>query len=503
MKKGQRLFQELLVDLRKLYYLGSTLQILAWDQEVKMPKKGGKLRSETIECLSGILHEKFTTSSFGTRLRKIKKFSKQQLNDEQQAIVREVLHDYHKAKKEPKAFVELFAKTASQAQNTWREAKQKSDFPLFQPYLTKIVKLARKRANYLGYRTSPYEALLHLFEPALTLTEITALLEELKAFLIPFLKILQRSPVNPNPQRLFGNFPIEKQEKLNQYVAQRIGFDFEAGRLDISEHPFTSGLHPDDVRFTTRYDKEDVLHTLIPTIHEAGHGLYEQGLLAKNFGTPLGEALSIAMHEAQSRLWENIIGRSKIFWQFFYPRLQKIFPKPFRSIPLDDFYAALNTVKASLIRVAADEVTYNLHIILRFEIEKELMEGALAVSNLPRVWNERMKSYLGVRVPDNAHGVLQDIHWSFGSIGYFPSYALGNIYAAQLYHQAQKDLPNLENDFRRGHFERFLAWQRKHIHRNGRGYRSTELIQAVTGEKISAKYFIDYLRTKYSELYKL
>lgn len=504
MKKAQHLFEDFAEDLRSLYYLGSTIGFLAWDQEVKMPKKGGKLRSETIASLSGLLHEKLTAPAFGTRLTKLKKIAQgNQLTDEQKVVVREVLRDYRKAKKEPKAFVELFAKTTSQAQIAWAEAKQKSDFGVFQPHLSKIVKLARQRAEYFGYRKSPYEALLNIFEPSLTLKEINTMLEELKIFLIPFIKNIQASSVKPNPKKFYGNFPLEEQEKLNRLIAEQMGFDFEAGRLDTSEHPFTHGMHPADVRFTTRYDTHDVLHSIIPTIHEAGHGLYEQGLLEKYFGTPLGEAISTAMHESQSRLWENMIGRSKEFWQYFYPKLRAVFPTPFRAITLEDFYATVNVVKPSLIRTAADEVTYNIHIILRFEIEKGLMEGTLKVSDLPEVWNERMQKYLGVRVPDDAHGVLQDVHWSFGSIGYFPCYALGNIFAAQLYHQAQEDLPNFADDFRHGKFDRMLAWQRKHIHRHGRRYRATEIIRNVTGEKISVKYFINYLKKKYSALYKL
>ncbi len=330
------------------------------------------------------------------------------------------------------------------------------------------------------------------------------MLGELRDFLTDFVKNLQAAKHQPPSSATFkGKFPLAAQQEFNTKLAQDIGFDFGAGRMDISTHPFTTNFHPQDVRITTRYDEADIFSSIGSTIHEVGHALYEQGIPAEHFGTPLGEAISLGIHESQSRIWENNIGKSLPFWKHVYPRLQKAFPRPFGRIPLEAFYRTLNRVTPSLIRTESDEVTYNLHIILRFEIEKDLIEGRLKVKDLPEAWNAKMKEYLGVTVPNDRLGVLQDVHWAGGSIGYFPTYALGNVYAAQFYASAHTHLPGLERDLARGNFATLREWLRKEIHAHGKFYTAESLVRRVTGEPLQTKYFIEYLTRKYTEIYRL
>ncbi|MCX6762923.1 MAG: carboxypeptidase M32 [Candidatus Moranbacteria bacterium] len=419
------------------------------------------------------------------------------------AIVRELWREYERQKKLPVAFVKEMAKICSEGHNVWIKAREKSDFGIFLPYLKKIVALKRKEAELVGYKKSPYDALLDTYEPGATSEEISMIFEELKNFLVPFLKKIKNSKVKISQKILAGNFPTEQQKKFNEEVAKKIGFDFEAGRLDTSVHPFSTGFHPNDVRITTRFRKDNMFDSFFGVIHETGHALYEQGLNAKHFGTPLGEAISHGIHESQSRMWENMVARSKNFWKYFFPKLQKQFPKPFAETKFDDFYRVINDVRPSLIRVEADEVTYSLHIILRFEIEKELIEGSIEVEDLSKIWNAKVKEYLGIKVPSDASGVLQDTHWSGGGIGYFPSYTLGNLYAAQLFNTAKKDLINLEKEISIGQFGHLREWLREKIHIHGKMYSADGLVREVTGEPLTSQYFIDYLKKKYGEIYKI
>lgn len=500
----QDTLEKLKEELIELSHLISAVSVLQWDQEVYMPKRGSGLRSKTIAEMSGLIHNKFTSSQFGKLIRGAKlEMDKGNLNGKEACVVREVWREYDREKKLPLNFVKELAEIESKAQAVWVEARKKSDFKLFLPYLKKIVELKRKEANLVGYKSSPYNALLDTYEPYATAEEIFLVFEELKKFLVPFLLKIKKSRKRINEKILRGNFPIEKQADINEKIAKKMGFDFEAGRLDISAHPFTTQFHPDDVRITTRYDVKNIFSSINSTIHEAGHALYDQGLLSKNFGTPLGEAVSHGIHESQSRMWENIIGKSKSFWSYFYPLLQKEFPDHFSKIKLEEFYKAINIVKPSLIRVEADEVTYNLHIIMRFEIEKDLIEGSISPRDLPKIWNGKVREYFGLNVPSDALGVLQDVHWSGGNIGYFPTYALGNLYSAQFYNTAEKEILNLEKEIKKGSFEHLLNWLRKNIHVHGKFYSSEKLVEKVTGEKLSSKYFIEYIKNKYSEIYEL
>lgn len=500
----EKKISELREKLLELYHIGSALAVLHWDQEVFMPPKGAALRAATISNLAGILHEKFISKDFSDLLNKGKKqLDAGKLNDEESAIVRELWREYERQKKLPVAFVKEMAQIFSEGHNVWIKAREKSDFKIFLPYLKKIVALKRKEAELVGFKKSPYDALLDTYEPNATSEEISMILAELKNFLIPFVKKISKSKVKINPEIIRGNFPIDKQKQFNEEIARKIGFDFEAGRMDTSVHPFASGFHPNDVRITTRFNKDDILHSLFGAVHETGHALYEQGLDPENFGTPLGEAISLGIHESQSRMWENIIAKSKNFWKYFYPKLQKKFPKPFSKIKLSDFYSAINVVKPSLIRTEADEVMYNLHIILRFEIEKDLIEGTIEVEDLPKIWNAKMKEYLGVKVPNDAMGVLQDTHWSGGGIGYFPTYTLGNLYAAQFYLTAKKYIINLEKEISAGEFGYLRRWFREKIHIHGKMFSASDLVREVTGEPLNIQYFIDYLKEKYGEIYKI
>jgi carboxypeptidase Taq len=320
---------------------------------------------------------------------------------------------------------------------------------------------------------------------------------------VPFLRDHLRAPQTVSAKVLKGRFPLEAQVMFNKKIAEKMGFDFEAGRLDTATHPFTSGTHPHDVRITSRYADDDLLYSIFTTIHEAGHGLYEQGLLSEHFGSPLGEAISLGMHESQSRFWENMVGKSAPFWQYFYPSLRRTFPKPFATLAFNDFYKAINRVEPSLVRTEADEVTYNLHIILRFEIEKAMIEGTLDLRDLPEIWRANMQEYLGVTVPNDRLGVLQDVHWATGAIGYFPTYAFGNLYAAQFYSAMRTDIPDMAARMKKGDLITVREWLRKHIHATGKRYTADRLVQKVTGEPLNSRYFTEYLTEKFSALYGL
>lgn len=488
--------------LIELTHLSSATALLHWDLETYMPSEGGAVRGKTISILSALVHEKFTSPEFESLITELKGASDAGLlSEEESCVVREVWRDFSREKKLPKEFVEDLSQTTSDAHHVWADAKNKSDFTLFLPTLKKIISLKRRQADYYGYDRSPYDALLDGFEQDTTIQDIDPLFTELKNFLIPFIKQIGDAGEKTRDDLFNGDFDISKQRELCKDVLDQIGFSFAKGRLDEAAHPFTQGFHPSDVRITTRYDQHNVFYSLLSTIHEAGHAFYDMGLSEEHFGLPLGESLSLGIHESQSRLWENHIGRGRPFWMHMYPRLQTVFPKPFADISFNDFYAHLNRVTPSFIRTESDEVTYNMHIIIRLEIEREIIEGSLEVESIPEVWNQKVKQYLGIDVPDDAHGCLQDVHWSGGMFGYFPTYSLGNLYAAQLYGAASRDILNLEEEISRGSFTHLREWLRTRVHVHGRRYAQDALIQKATGEKLNAQHFIDYITKKYSHLY--
>lgn len=489
---------ELKARLLEISHLSNILNLLYWDQEVKMPPKAVDIRAVSISHLSSIIHNKFVGIDHDGILTKLhKELKNKKFSIPETVIIEHTWRDFQREKKLPEAFVKELSEVTSKAQNIWAKARQENDFKIFLPWLTKIVKLKRQEAKYIGYKTTPYDALLDVFEPGMTTAETTKVLHDLKDFLIPFLKKLKATESKTKSKSLLGKFPLDAQFKFNQFMAKSLGFDFEGGRIDTSTHPATFGSHPHDTRITTRYKENDIYYSLGSTIHETGHGLYEQGLPAEHWGSALAESVSLGIHESQSRLWENIIGKSMSFWKYFYPKLQKEFPKPFKKIPLTEFYQIINKVNPSLIRTEADEVTYNLHIIIRFEVEKAMIEGTIKLADLPKIWNSKVKKYLGISVPNNTLGILQDVHWSCGLIGYFPTYTFGNLYSAQFFHAMKKEIPNIEKKISSGKFEELTKWLRKNIHQHGKTYSASTLIKKVTGEKLDSKYFTEYLENKY------
>lgn len=489
--------------LTELRHLGSVASLLAWDQQVNVPSKGNEARAELIAYVSGLIHKNFTSSEFEDVLMNAKlAMDSDLLNEDQACIVRETLNDFIKSKKLSAQFVEEMAFICAQAHDFWVRARKASDFKLFAPHLKKIVEFKREEAKLIGYIASPYDALLDDYEPGLSSMQVQEILAEVKDFIISLVAKIKDSRVYIDRTFLKGSWPIEQQKYFAKMVISKLGFDLEAGHMSISPHPFCDSLHPTDTRITVRYRETDfVEQCLMSAIHEAGHGMYEQGLPVEYFGTPRGEAASLGIHEFNSRLWENIVGRSKFFWGYFYPELKSYFSNVLLGVSLGDFYKAINYVEPSLIRTDADEVTYNLHVLFRFEIEKDLIEGRIEVDDLPSIWNQKVRDYLGIEVDDDANGVLQDTHWADGSFGYFPTYTLGNLYAAQFYAKAIRDLPErlAPEDF----FRQLLNWLRENVHGKGKLYGATELVERVTGERPTARYFKEYITNKYSEIYNL
>ena len=497
----QKPIEELKRRLLEISHFISVSSLLDWDQQVNMPIKGADNRAVSVAHISSLIHSRTLALDSDGLLTKLKRqLDNKNISGQNAVIVAETWRGFERAKKLPAKFVHEMAEISAKAQNVWAEARAKNDFKLFLPWLQKIVALKRQEAKYIGYKDSPYDALIDSYEQGMTTAETIKILNDLKDFLIPFLKKISatKTKLIPSPK---GDFPIDRQLAFNKKMTETIGFDLEAGRLDKSTHPFTLNLHPNDVRITTRFKEHDLLYAIGSTIHETGHALYEQGLLTKHFGTPLGEYISLGIHESQSRLWENNIGKSLSFWKYFYPKLQKEFPIPYKKIPLADFYKLINQVHPSLIRTEADEVTYNLHIIIRFEIEREMIEGTIDLADLPAIWRAKVKEYLGIEVPNDTQGVLQDVHWSGGMIGYFPTYSFGNLYAAQFCASMEKQIPDLKKKLENGDFAVVKNWLNKNIHRHGKTYSADALVKKVTGESLNSRYFAEYLKNKYEELY--
>jgi len=484
-------YEKLVTELKTLAKYGSALSLLSWDEEVNLPARAHSYRGEVNALLSSDFHNRLTKQETYDLVAKLSEpgiFSG--LSDDQKTVVRETKRDLDMARKLPTEFVEKMSLLTTKAFGVWVEARKKQDFALFAPILEEMLAMKKREAELLGYKTSPYDALLDEFEPGMTTGSVDAVFKPLGQELSKLIASVKSEPA----VIAASNYPKAAQEVLSDRIARQLGYDMDAGRIDVSPHPFTISFHTTDVRVTTRYDETDFWVSLGSTIHEVGHGLYEQGLPEEHFGTPLGEAVSLGIHESQSRSWENFVGRSRAFANYLHPVLTELFPGI--SYSPEQLYRWLNRVRPNLIRVESDEVTYNMHIILRYELEKALIEGDLNVADLPAAWNEKVKKYLGLDVPNDALGVLQDVHWSHGSIGYFPTYTLGNLYAAQFFNAAKKALPDMEKDFAAGNFSGFLGWLRENIHSQGRRYTSAELVKKVTGEELNAKYLLDHLREK-------
>jgi carboxypeptidase Taq len=489
---------------REFRLLESIGAIASWDQHTYMPPKGANHRADQMGYLAKLGHEKLTSPRLGELLNQLEGGPLVKSADALETVnVREIRRVYDRAAKMPGRLVEEIARTVSQAQNVWAEARKNNHFPSFAPWLDKIVALKREEAQAVGYKETRYDALLDEYEPGATAAQITRVFAELRSELVPLVAAISASGKKPRKDILTREYAVDRQHIFGQAAAAAIGFDFQAGRLDTTVHPFCSGIGPGDCRLTTRYHPRELNQGLFGILHEAGHGIYEQGLDPDHFGTPVGSCASLGIHESQSRLWENQVGRSRPFWEHFFPRLQQSFPGTLDDISLDEFHFAANKVEKSFIRVEADEATYNMHIILRFELEQALMGGDLKPAELPAAWGEKFRQMLDLTPPNDAQGCLQDIHWSMGGLGYFPTYTLGNLYAAGFMQQARHDLGNLDDDFRRGQFGRLKTWLNNKIHRQGQKYRAGELCRRVTGQALSHKPLIAYLRKKYEPLYGL
>ena len=498
-------YQELLTLLREAAVLNSCASLLGWDEQTYLPRAGADHRAEQLAMLAGLTHERSTAPRIGELLSELEQSGS--LGDADSALavnVREARHSYDRNTKLPRRLVEELSRTTTLAQSAWVTARKKSSFSEFQPWLEKMVGLKRQQADALGYSGGvPYDALLDEFEPGASSQEIAAAFGPLRDELVPLVAAIKQSSTRPNIDLLTRKFCIDTQRQFAESAAKAIGFDFDAGRLDIAAHPFCSSMGPGDCRLTTRYNEHHFPGAFFGVMHEAGHGLYEQGVDPAAFGSPMGDAVSLGIHESQSRLWENFVGRSRAFWQHFFGAAQQAFPDSLTGVSLDDWYAAINDVRPSFIRVEADEVTYNLHIMLRFDLEQPLISGDLQPADVPGVWNETFSRYFGLTPPDDAHGCLQDIHWSAGLFGYFPTYALGNMYAAQFFEAAQRDLGDLSTQFARGEFRPLLDWLRKNIHSRGKQFRAGQLVQQVTGQPLSHRALLAHLHDKCDALYGL
>jgi carboxypeptidase Taq len=496
-------YDDLIRRSKELGLLNSCAAVLAWDQQTYMPTNGGGLRGNQMALLATLAHQKATDPKIGELLATIEGSSLIADTDSPEAAnVRELRRAYDRSTKLPPALVAELAQVTSEAQQVWTVAKPKSDFAAFRPWLEKVVALKRQEADAVGFREHPYDALIEEYEPGTTVAELKVLFAGLTRDLVPLIQKIADSPQKPDRSVLEREYPVDRQKIFAEAAASAFGFDFGAGRLDTTAHPFCSGIGPGDCRITTRYNPRFFSESFFGVLHETGHALYEQNLPPEHFGTPLGSACSFGIHESQSRLWENQVGRGRPFWEHFFPRLKQTFPAALRDVSLEKFYAAANDVRPSLIRVEADEATYNLHIALRFELELGLLTGDLPVADLPGAWNERIKSFLGLDVPDHARGCLQDIHWSFGGIGYFPTYTLGNLYAAQFMDAARRDLGHgLEVGFRAGDFSPLKSWLTKHIHQHGQRFRAGELCRRATGEPLSSVSLLAHLNEKYGMVY--
>ena len=492
------LYEEYKNQMQRIADVNYSSALLSWDQETYMPEGGAELRARQQSTLAGISHDLFTAESLGKVLAELLKDNS--LDERQKANVNQTMKDYLKAKKYTRAFVEEMSQSISEAFNAWQEAKSKSDFNIFAPKLKKLVELKRKECELLGYADHPYDSLLELHEPGLTTKDVETLFDEVRASLVPFVKRIAAKPLHSSAL-LHLNYDKTKQWDFSVHVLKAMHFDFNHGRQDISIHPFTINFGAEDVRVTTRIDLQNLSDCVTGTIHEGGHALYEQGLPSSEYGLPSGEAVSLGIHESQSRLWENNVGRSIAFWKGQFAELQKYFPDQLKNSSAQDIFSAINVVQPSFIRINADELTYHFHIMIRFEVEKALFENKIQVEDIPATWNQLYKDYLGIDVPSAAEGCLQDVHWSHGSFGYFPTYSLGSFYAAQFFDKAKKDLPSLEKEIEAGNYSSLLKWLRENIHQHGKRYPAKELCERVTGEKLNFRYFMEYAKEKYDVLY--
>ena len=486
--------------MRKLADIRAALALMQWDQETYMPVKGSGFRAQQVATLSEMAHEMATAEKLESLLDSLDGATG--LDETERKNISLTRIDFLKQKKYPAAFVRKMSETISKSFDAWNLAKKENRFSLFENELAELVQLKKEETEILGYREHPYDALMDEFERGCTVRLMDNIFENMLPKLRGLLEKIQEAK-SPDDSFLFNSFDKKDQWGLGMQVISELGFDFESGRQDISSHPFSTSFNKFDVRITTRIDENDFSSMLFSCIHETGHALYEQGLPESEYGLPSGEFASLGIHESQSRLWENHVGRSRPFWKFNYPLVTEKFPDAFRGIEEEQFYKAINKVKPSLIRTESDELTYHFHVMIRYEIEKMLISGDLQTNDIPACWKEKYRQWLDVDVPDDTRGCLQDVHWSHGSFGYFPTYSLGSFYAAQFFAHAKKEDPWLNEKMERGETTGLLQWLRQRIHGSGRIWNSEEICKMATGETLNVRYFLDYLLEKYSNIYEI
>jgi carboxypeptidase Taq len=495
-------YDRLCEHTRQIALLDSIANLLGWDERTHMPPAGGAYRAEQVAFLAGEIHKRRTAPEVGEWLLELK--DSELTRDRYSAAettIRELHRTYSKRSKLPRRLVEELARAVSLGEQSWVEARRGNDFSHFLPHLENMIVLKREEAHAYGFADSIYDPLLDDYEPGATTGEVEDLFAALRDELVPFIQAAGQSGREPNRSLLKRTFPRAAQESFGRFAAEQIGFDFRAGALDVTAHPFCSMPGPRDIRITTRYDEQYFSTAFFGILHEAGHGLYDQGLPADLFGLPPGQSVSLGIHESQSLMWENYVGRSRAFWEWLFPQAQKVFPSALGGVSLDDFYFAANDVRPSLIRIDADEATYSLHIFIRFEMEQALLQGDLAAADVPAAWTAKYHDYLGIASNTDSDGCLQDVHWSGGLFGYFPTYALGKLYAAQFYAAADLEIGPLDEQFARGEFRPLLEWLRKNIHAQGQRYSAGELARRITGQPLSHEPLMRYLRAKFGPLY--
>ncbi|GAB3671123.1 carboxypeptidase M32 [Halopiger thermotolerans] len=497
--EGTDAYDEFESRVQRISNVGNAAGILRWDQEVVMPDEGTPARAQQLSTLSSISHELLTADETG---RLLEELESTELSEERAAVVREIRRQYDRETSVPQELVEEISETTANAHPKWKQAKEEDDFETFAPVLEKLVDLKREYAEHVDPDADPYEVLFAEYEPYIDLETAERVLENLRDELVPLIEDVEDSDVELATDAFAGEFDDDDQEALARDVLDSLGYDWDRGRLDTAPHPFSSGTQF-DARVTTRFEEDDLLGSITSTIHEFGHANYTLGLPDEGYGTPLGEARDLSVHESQSRLWENHVGRSRPFWEHFLPIARERFPELEDVTPEEAYEAANQVYDDNLIRVEADELTYHLHIVIRFEIERDLISGDLEVEDVPEVWNDKYKEYLGVRPETDAEGCLQDIHWSHGSFGYFPTYSLGSVLAAQLYAAAEDELGDLDDDIREADFDALNGWLRENVHQYGKQYKTQELIRQATGEELTADHFLEYVEDKYGELYDL
>lgn len=488
---------------KKIKQYGEALGVLYWDLRTGAPRQGMDTRSEVIGTLSSEMFKLSTSKELGELLSELEKQSVfSTLSEIDQRLIEDTREEYDRSVKIPAEEYKKYVILTSNSENKWEECKENDDFDTFKPYLEQIIDTQQKFIDLWGVKETRYDTLLDQYEPGMTVAQLDSIFEQLKEKLIPLAKKIADHHYKPETSFLKQSFDIAKQKEFSVYVLKQMGFNFEAGRLDESVHPFATGLNPGDVRITTRYLENDVTSSLFGTIHEGGHAMYEQNIMEELVNTTLCMGTSMGIHESQSRFWENVVGRSRQFWNCNYEKLQSLFPQ-FKDISMDTFYRGNNVVEPQFIRIEADELTYNLHIIIRYEIEKMIFNENLKVEDLPQVWNEKYEQYLGVKPQTYSEGVLQDVHWAGGAFGYFPSYSLGNMYAAQILNTLEKQMPDLWEKVEQGQLHDIRDWLIDRIYKYGKLKKPSELIMDITNEQLNPNYLSEYLTKKYTDIYKL